>query len=186
MLEIHLAIPELDGLLRALERHEAILNDALREGMDMALAAAEEEIVDRTPVDTGNLRDRITSRVEGAGRSIRGIVEVNNILYARWVEEGTRPHIIEARNGRALAFQPGAAAFRIGSRRPQYRIQRGRRAGKLIGRRGPGTMIIVRRVRHPGTQGAHMFRDGAQAAEPRIRSAFAAATRRGLRRLAGK
>lgn len=55
------------------------------------------------PVDTGVLKDSIEHEVDGMTARIG-----SNVSYALYVEEGTSPHIIRAKNGGAL-FWPGAA-----------------------------------------------------------------------------
>jgi hypothetical protein len=54
------------------------------------------------PVDTGKLRESIEHEVDGMTARIG-----SNVSYALYVEEGTSPHIIRAKNGGAL-FWPGA------------------------------------------------------------------------------
>jgi len=81
-----------------------------------------------TPVDTGNLRANNRMRVRRLALSSRG--EVYNIAkYARAVHDGTGPHIIRARNRRALRFQ-------------------------LDGR-----VVYARWVRHPGTRARPFLSD---------------------------
>ncbi|MFD3535242.1 HK97 gp10 family phage protein [Streptomyces sp. NPDC058664] len=59
------------------------------------------------PVDTGRLRASI--RVER--RSILGLRQRwtvgSDVEYAPWVNDGTRPHIIRPRRGKALKFKMG-------------------------------------------------------------------------------
>lgn len=56
-----------------------------------------------------------------------------SLEYGSIVEEGSRPHAIVPRRAKVLAFDAG------------------------------GGRVFVRRVRHPGTKGRHMFRDAAAA-----------------------
>jgi phage gpG-like protein len=76
---------------------------------------------------TGNLVRNVTSETEEQGTSIVGRVGVpttNTAPYARILHDGgtTRAHVIEAVNGKALAFQAG------------------------------GSMIFRRSVNHPGSK----------------------------------
>lgn len=71
----------------------------------------------RVPVRTGRLKQSIAIRVEGDQVIIGPHTE-----YANFVEFGTRPHIIKAKNKKALAF------------------------------RGPNGMVFVKQVHHPGTK----------------------------------
>jgi HK97 gp10 family phage protein len=57
------------------------------------------------PVDTGRLRDSIKAepvKTTGIFHMTSGVVAT--APYARYVHEGTRPHIIRARNAKALHF----------------------------------------------------------------------------------
>lgn len=56
------------------------------------------------PVDTGNLKNTISTDIAGDGLS----AEVTaNADYAAHVEYGTRPHVIRPRNASMLAFKVG-------------------------------------------------------------------------------
>lgn len=56
-------------------------------------------LVRRVPVDTGNLRNSITYRVDGKD------IEIHMADYGRYVEFGTAPHIIKPVNKKALSFK---------------------------------------------------------------------------------
>lgn len=58
-------------------------------------------------VRSGRLRASITHQLARDGGGLVGRIG-SNVEYARYVEEGTEPHRIEARNKRALHW-PGAA-----------------------------------------------------------------------------
>lgn len=58
------------------------------------------------PVKLGTLRRSITKDVQGAGGTVRGIVGTN-LPYAKFVHEGTAPHVIVPVSAKAL-FWPGA------------------------------------------------------------------------------
>ena len=66
------------------------------------------------------------------------IVGTNDTIYG-YVEEGTRPHVIQAKAGGVLAFGPGARA----KTRPRV-------IGSGSGSRG-GATVFRPRVNHPGT-----------------------------------
>jgi hypothetical protein len=76
--------------------------------------------------------------------------------YARPVEEGARPHVIRPRRAKVLRFVVG------------------------------GRVVFAPIVNHPGSRGAHMLREGAQAAAPRVRRIFSARLGVVTRRLAGR
>lgn len=67
---------------------------------------------------------------------------INDCYYARWVNDGTRPHIIEPRADRRSAAGAGGrtVALRFWSH---------------------GELMFRRRVKHPGTRGHHMVQKGA-------------------------
>lgn len=67
----------------------ALLNAKLTQAMQKAVLIAEGGSKKRTPVKTGNLRRSETSRVQGSGMRVRGIVGTN-VTYARFVHNGTR------------------------------------------------------------------------------------------------
>ena len=75
------------------------------------------EMEARVPVRTGKLKQSIEVRVE-ENRVIIG----PDTDYAAFVEFGTRPHVIEAKNKKALAFKVN------------------------------GQTVIVKKVNHPGTR----------------------------------
>jgi HK97 gp10 family phage protein len=61
----------------------------MTEAMHKAVLIAEAGSKKRTPVKRGTLRRSETSRVEGAGMKVRGIVGTN-IIYGPFVHNGTR------------------------------------------------------------------------------------------------
>jgi HK97 gp10 family phage protein len=61
----------------------------MTEAMQKAVLIAEAGSKKRTPVKTGNLRRSETSRVQGSGMQVRGIVGTN-IIYGPFVHNGTR------------------------------------------------------------------------------------------------
>lgn len=64
----------------------------------------EVSIAEEAPVRSGRLRDSITHR-KRFGISGVAVEFGSDVPYARYVEEGTPPHIIRARNARYLRFQ---------------------------------------------------------------------------------
>lgn len=87
-------------LRREVEQRARILARLLADDM-------ERELVRTSPVDTGHMRNQTTVRDEPGFGSVRVVAEVDT-PYARYVSSGTRPHIIRAKNARALRFQIGA------------------------------------------------------------------------------
>lgn len=77
-------------------------------------------------VDTGLLRESIKYKVTDTG------INVFMEDYALYLEFGTAPHVIQAKNGKALAFEPGKKA-------------------RLEAKQKPGKTVLVKKVMHPGT-----------------------------------
>jgi len=93
-----------------------------------------------TPVRTGRLRASIAHKGGGLRYEIG-----TNVKYARYVEEGTKPHEITPRNKKALAWPGGGQTAAGLGRGPQGTAK------------GGGALIVRKRVQHPGTKGRHMF-----------------------------
>lgn len=66
----------------------------------------------RCPVRTGALRDSIGHRTTVSGSQVRLTVFADR-SYARFVHEGTRPHVIRPRLARALSFDWPRAGGRV-------------------------------------------------------------------------
>lgn len=109
------------------------------------LAGSGERFMKRDmPVDTGHMRSSVSSQVFGeAGARIT--VSAN---YAKYVNDGTRPHIIRPRNARCLAFAPFGAR---GS------LSRGQRTSFFTfgGKTVETGLVCVKVVHHPGAKGQH-------------------------------
>lgn len=92
----------------------------------------------RTPVNTGNLRNSIRQepvKVEGARVSFSVVADAD---YASFVHDGTRPHVITPKSAKVLAFRAG------------------------------GTMVFASRVNHPGTKARPFLRNALEAEAPRL------------------
>ena len=98
-----------EGELHALLRSEQgpVAQDLLRRALNVESAAKRNASGRPGPnVQTGRLRASITHELLSDARGL--VVRVGtNVEYARYVEEGTEPHRIEARRRRALHW-PGA------------------------------------------------------------------------------
>lgn len=108
---LQLDIPQATGI--AMAGATTLVTDATRRTFNRASITA--------PVDTARLRAGHTMRVGTKGLKIRGEV-ISTVKYSMDVHNGTGPHIIRARRGKALAFKMG------------------------------GRTVIVKSVRHPGTR----------------------------------
>lgn len=67
-------------------------------------ARAKKNLTDNRSVDTGHLRRSITHKFSYSS-NIEGIVHASNVKYAKWVEDGTRPHTIRPKTKKALYWQ---------------------------------------------------------------------------------
>lgn len=106
-------------------------------------------------MDSGRLRANITSHVDFDAEGIRGTVELANVEYGPYVEEGTAEHTITPKRAKALRFTP----------------------------RGGTQPIFRKKATIPAREGAHMFRDGGEAAEPEIDRRFDLAIDRAIQRM---
>lgn len=135
----------------SIHRFQARLNEAprivLEEGrkfVDRALVIAHEEVYQRFPVDEGRTRQGLVRRLEHVGSlEVIGSLQALPVPgrppeLAKWLEEGTRPHVIRPREAKALRFVQG------------------------------GQLRFAKKVQHPGTRPYRFFRDGLRAARPRI------------------
>lgn len=80
----------------------------------------------RVKVRSGELRDSIGSSLSTTASSVR-LEAFATARHARFVHDGTRPHVIRARNARALRFQVG------------------------------GRTVFARQVQHPGTKATNFL-----------------------------
>jgi hypothetical protein len=86
----------LDGMRRELEQRSRVFGRTLANEW-------ERELKRTNPVDTGNMRDHTTTR-DTPGRDQVRVEAVVDTDYAEYVSGGTRPHVIAARNAKALRF----------------------------------------------------------------------------------
>lgn len=91
MPQMTVQIEGLEELQARLSKAPKLLEGAMRDGMKQATLLVERGAKERVPVDTGRLRSSITSEVQSIGSSVRGVVG-SNVVYAPYVELGTRPH----------------------------------------------------------------------------------------------
>jgi len=119
----------------------------MRATMRKSLPVLEHSIVARTPVNIGALRGSISHEMRGQGVDLYGRV-FSPLEYGAAVERGRRP-------GR----MPPIDAI-------QYWVERKGIAGDEDPRQV--AFLIARAIGRRGTKGAFMFRDGLEAARPRV------------------
>lgn len=170
MIRIEFEDDDLRRLREAIEKAPEIVQDEMmRWGWDTGVRL-QGQVIRRTPVKTGALRnsiqaglsvvplgqigqqrlgafgvealpgDRIGVKSSPSGSFGVSVVIGSNEQYAAYVEGGTKPHKIRPRNAKVLAFQ------------------------------GAGGTVFAREVNHPGTPAANMFGDALEASEGAIRA----------------
>lgn len=102
------------------ELSQSVANSVVGKVLDAARSAAPK----RTGRFSAGLTAGVTTTGEGSTVTVVSTVDKPEVV---WLRMGTRPHIIEPRNGSALAFQWN------------------------------GENVVFRRVHHPGTQPSKMF-----------------------------
>jgi len=130
--------PDLERLADLFPKAAKQLEREIVSAVEAAAKRGQDEVRRRTPIKTARLYHAISYRVIHNGPFVRAEVYVDPSLgadYADFVEEGTRPHTIFPLTAKVLRFRIG------------------------------GRFVFARSVNHPGTRGAHMFRDGGAAME---------------------
>lgn len=131
-IEIH-GLKEFQGNIKKAKKD---LIAGISKGIRIATGLLEAESVKEAPADQGWLRKNIKSRIRPLSSEIFPTVD-----YAIFVHEGTRPHIITAKNKKVIAFKP----------RPGQRMKGWMRKNKR------GFVILGKRVNHPGTKANPFF-----------------------------
>ena len=126
------------GALEKFKKAKVNVSSAMPKLLAILASKGERYMKRISPIDTGNLRGSI----HGENR-IKDAVIWTSANYARYVNDGTRPHDIFPKRKKALAFAPGGS--RAG-------VRGGMRVGILPSGRVVGR-IVVKHVRHPGTKG---------------------------------
>ncbi len=103
------------------------------------------------PVDTGRLRSSLETKLLLGG--LGGSVETR-VDYASDVEFGTKPHKIEAKNGKALRFVAQAGS-RLTDKKALFVSSK---TGRLITTKANARAIFVKSVNHPGTKAKPFLR----------------------------
>lgn len=110
---------------------------------------------------SGNLSRAVFTKMD---TPLSGFVGIGKeAKYARYLEDGSRPHIILPKNGKYLVFTPGAGAIRSSafvSKRSVARIIKQNR-------------VFAKGVNHPGNPPYHFIRLALTMATPGIRQIIA-------------
>lgn len=134
----------METAIRALDHH---VGRAVVAGSVLIADAARELAGHRTQVRTGGyIASIIPGRVRGtfSRNTLQVIVAAGGarIYYAKFLEHGTKPHVIEAKKNR-----PRGSLRWVGS---------------------GDNFVFRRRVHHPGTKPLHIMRDAARMAGPQL------------------
>lgn len=115
------------------------------------------------PVDTGNLRGGVSMTMRVSRTAVTGRIE-NRVKYDEYVQRGTEPHTIRARQAKALSFKwAKAGGVRVVVPKKPTRWG-GLRKGKT------GTVLWIGKgyVNHPGTKARpYMYRALREVAGPK-------------------
>lgn len=131
-----------ERLQRAFERAPEFVGHELTVWMTAQGLYLQGEIQKRTPKDTGLLQKSIIAHVEYIGRL--GVTSIigTPLNYALPVEMGSKPHDILPKNGKALHFMMR------------------------------GIPVFAKKVHHPGSKGAFMFKKSLDANITQIQEDF--------------
>lgn len=114
---------------------ETVRRQALSMMVDAAARAVQSGAMKRTPVKSGRLRSGWVGTGALTTRGTQAWLR-NSVEYAAYVEEGTKPHTITPRNGRALRWPLQTTASGLPAANTKF--------------------AFAKKVNHPGTQGVHM------------------------------
>lgn len=104
MSSIKVDVKELDRLVVLLDQYPNTVNTKVAKVVRTSTlnveSYAKQKLTSNNSVDTGRLRNSINSKIT----MYEGIVSTN-VKYARYVEEGTKPHIIKPKNKKFLYWK---------------------------------------------------------------------------------
>lgn len=136
---------EMDRIVR--DMHGAPMLDAMRDATLWVTGDARRD----SPVDMGKLRASIVPEVKSEGREVIGIVG-SNVVYAPYVEFGTKPHWppraaleVWARRHGTTAYVVARAIARRGTKAHRMLSNAlANNAGRIFRRLGDGFSAVVR------------------------------------------
>lgn len=155
----------------------AKMRQALLVGVNRIMLLALRAAKLRAPNQMGRLVTSLTTSVTPSGDGVQGVLGTD-VRYARYVEEGTAPHLIRPRNAKALSW--------LGRRVTGARLVSTRRGSVLAGGRLRTTSrIFARVVHHPGTAARPFLRAGLEEVLPEIPRILVAEIRAALGQAGG-
>lgn len=154
-----------DKLRVSLEEKRRSVRQGLAKGINAATIALSSIV--KVEYLSGQLVQRRTGKLSGSVHprmesELVGVVSTGReVPYAKFVALGTRPHRIEARNAKALAFPAG------GSNRLNTFTVNGRIRSGVTNLRD---VVFRRGVNHPGTKATHFLAVALNNSVPRLRT----------------
>ena len=124
---------EVRGLIKTQRNLEGIVRDLhgapMLNAMRTATLIVQRDAKINAPVDTGRLRASITPEVRLDGDTVQGVVG-SNVVYAPFLEMGTRPHFPPLAALQVWASRHGTSAFLVA----RAIARRGTKAHKFLTR----------------------------------------------------
>ena len=161
---------ELLQCIEEVEQGSGRFSQMITNTMQMALDALEQAIKDRTPVNTGLLRGSIANMIYGRPPTIEGAV-ATPISYGAPVEYGRAAGKMPPVDAiRKWVHDKGLAAVYSWKSGKKLKRKEDIEAEKKRERRMAWGIAL--KIAREGTEGAHMFRDGLDAAQPKIFDLF--------------
>lgn len=90
-INVNIQLQGFEEVLNKLKNSPQVLEEASKQMLTKATFIARGTAQEASPIDKGTLRGSITSKVEGSGKEMSGVVS-SNISYAKYQEFGTRGH----------------------------------------------------------------------------------------------
>lgn len=144
MISITIESSELNKFFNQMKKFSEKKQAEIKKEVTRTTYAIEGEAKLNAPVDRGLLRNRITATIKS--NEITGRVEVKS-NYGVFVHEGTKPHLIQPRNKKFLAWLP-VVGMSIKSKRRLYMTS----GGKVTQSKKKGMWVFAKLVNHPGTK----------------------------------
>ena len=161
-LEIELDVSEIDKLARKFPGFERIIFREMDAAMRGSLEVFKTEVVGRTPVNLGSLRQSIQSVTRGSPPRFQGEVSTP-LIYGAPVERGRKPGRMPPVNVIELWVQ-----HKLGLQGNEARS---------------AAFLIARAIGRRGTKGAFMFQKGFEAGKPRVEKLWRNVASRAVKRI---
>ena len=108
------------------------------------------DVKETTPAKTGLARRSFFMKPVGE----MAVMVYNKLPYAKYLEEGTKPHDIYPKNKKALAWPGMKGGFGVQTSRSTNKM-----TGKALKSPVKGYVVFARHVHHPGTKALDMIKN---------------------------